>query len=200
MLASVWVPLLVGVLVFFALVATSVVVAGLLLWQFGLRRWRALRSHHAVVGAGVLWSAVASRYVRPRPAQGASDVAQWPARTVRREMWRAVDAAESAVRTADDLGGPTASLPSLCRRLRHTAIALDRILRVEPDGTASPTVAGQAFDVMHAAADLQRAAVASAGHATGHRVDTLIRDADQELLCLDAGLASTRALTADPEG
>ncbi len=187
-------------MVFIFLVAVSVVATGLLLWRFGLRRWRLLRSHHMVAGAGVLWTAVASRYVRPRPARSPSDMADWPARAVRREMWRSVDGAESAVRTADDLGGPTASLPSLCRRLRHAAIDLDRILRVEPDGAASSAVATQAFEVMRAATDVQRAAVASAGHATGHHIEALTRDADQELLCLDAGLASSRALTSEPEG
>ncbi len=198
-MGSVWVPLLVGGMVFVFLVTMSVVVVGLLLWRFGLRRWRLLRSHHAVVGAGVLWTAVTSRYVRPTPARSPSDMEGWPARVVRKEMWRSVDRAEAAVRTADDLGGPTASLPSLCRRLRHSAIALDRILRVEPEGATSSAVAAQAFELVRAAADVQRAAVASAGHATGHHVEALTRDADEELICLDAGLASTRALAGEPE-
>ena len=194
MLASVWVPLLVAGMVFVSLVAASIAATGYLLWRYGLRRWRMLRAHYAVAGIATLWMAITSRYVRPAPAHSAADMEDWPTRTVRREMWRSVDGAESAVRTADDLGGPTASLPSLCRRLRHAAVALDRILRVEPDGATSPAVAAQAFDVMQAAGDVQRAAVASAGHATGHHVDALTRDADTELLALDAGLASSRAL------
>lgn len=186
-------------MVFVFLVTMSVVAVGLLLWRFGLRRWRLLRSHQAVVGAGVLWTAVTSRSRWRGPAHSPSDMADWPARAVRKEMWRAVDRAEAAVRTADDLGGPTASLPSLCRRLRHASIDLDRILRMEPDGATSSAVATQAFEVMRAASEVQRAAVASAGHATGHHVEALTRDAEEELLCLDAGLASTRALAGEPE-
>jgi hypothetical protein len=199
MQASVWVPLLVGMMVFASLVALSVATAGYLVWRYGRRRWRMLHSHHAVVTAGMLWTAFSSRYARRGPARSAADMHDWPARTVRREMWRTVDRAELAVRTADDLGGPTVSLLSLCRRLRHAAIAVDRVLRVDPDRATSSTVAVQAFDVMQAAGDIQRAAVASAGHATGLHVDALTRDADQELLAFDAGLDSTRALTPEPE-
>jgi hypothetical protein len=198
-LASVWVPLLVGGLVFVSLVMATIAATGFLLWRYGRRRWRAFRSHRAVVGAGVLWAAISSRHLRPRPATSPADMADWPARLVRREMWRSVDRAETAVRTADDLGGPTASLPSLCRRLRHASVALDRILRVESETAVSPALAAQAFDVMRAASDVQRAAVASAGDATGRHVGELSRDADQELLCLDAGLASTRAILGHPE-
>jgi hypothetical protein len=190
--------LLVGVLVFFSLVTATVTVAGYLLWRYGRRKWRALRSHSAVVGAGAVWTVVSSRHLRPPPPTSPADMEDWPARLVRKEVWRWVDRAESAVRTADDLGGPTASLPSLCRRLRQATMDLDRILRVEPERTVPPALAAQAFDVMRAAADVQRAAVASAGDATGHLVDELSRDADHELQCLDAGLASTRATLANP--
>ncbi|MGH9081660.1 MAG: hypothetical protein ACRDYE_16555 [Acidimicrobiales bacterium] len=198
-LASIWVPLLVGGAVFVSLVMATVAATAFVLWRYGLRKWRALRSHGAVVGAGVLWAAISSRHLRPRPATSPADMAHWPARLVRKEMWRSVDRAEAAVHTAHDLGGPTADLPLLCRRLRQAAIALDRILRVESEAAVSPTLAAQAFDVMRAASDVQRAAVASAGDATGRRVDELARDADHELLSLDAGLASTRALLGHPD-
>jgi hypothetical protein len=199
MAASVWVQLLVGGLVFISLVVATIIAAGFVLWHYGRRKWRALRSHSSVVSAGLLWAAVSARYGRPRPATSPADMSDWPARLVRREMWRSVDRAEAAVRTADDLGGPTASLPSLCRRLRHAAMGLDQILRVEPDGTAAPVLTAQAFDVMRAASDVQEAAVASAGDANARRVDELSRDADHELLCLDAGLASTRAMLGRPD-
>jgi hypothetical protein len=197
-LASVWVPLLVGWLVFVSLVMATAATAGYLLWRYGRRRWLALRSHGAVVGAGMLWTAVSSRHVRPRAPASPGDLAEWPTRTVRKEMWRSVDLAEAAVRTADDLGGATASLPSLCRRLRHGATALDRVLRVERDRTPSPELATQVFDVLRAASDVRNAALASAGDATGRHVGELARDADQELRCLDAGLASARAALPDP--
>lgn len=197
MLASVWVPLLVGGVVFFSLVVASVLIAATLLWRFALRRWRMICSHRAVVGAGLLWTAISDHLGRPPPPVAPADLAGQPARKVRREILRSVGGAEAAVRAADDLGGPTASLPSLCRRLRYTADRLDRVLRVEPDGATSPELAGQAFDLMRAAGDVHRAAMASAGSATGHQLEALTRDADHEMAALDAGLASSRELGLD---
>ena len=51
---------------------------------------------------------------------------------------------------------------------------------------------------MRAANDVQQAAVASAGDANGQRVRDLVRDADHEIQCLDAGLASARAVLPPP--
>jgi hypothetical protein len=198
-LASVWGPLVVGVLVFVSLVMATVTAVGFLLWRYGRRKWRALRSHRAVVGAGALWTVVSSRHLRPGTPASAADMADWPAGVVRRELWRSVDRAEAAVRTADQIGGPTGSLPSLCRRLRQAAIGLDRVLRVEPERAVPSALAAPAFGVMRAAADVQRAAVASAGDASGHQVEELSRDADVELQCLDAGLTSTRVALAEPD-
>ncbi len=69
---------------------------------------------------------------------------------------------------------------------------------MEPAATVPPEVAAQAVDVVHAAGDLQRAAVASAADATGHQLSALIHDADQEIGLLDAGLASARAVLPPP--
>jgi hypothetical protein len=109
-------------------------------------------------------------------------------------MWRAVDQAEAAVRAAAGVGAPTASLPSLCHRLREAAIGIDQVLRVDPAGPVPPAVAEQAVDVVRAAGDLQRAAVASASDATGQQVSDLAHDADQEIQLLAAGLASARTV------
>ena len=54
-------------------------------------------------------------------------------------------------------------------------------------------MAEQVVEVVRAATDVQKAAVASASDANGQRVRDLVRDADQEIQCLDAGLASVRA-------
>ena len=59
-------------------------------------------------------------------------------------------------------------------------------------------VAAQVIEVMQAAADVQRAAVASASDANGQRVRDLVRDADHEIQCLDAGLASAQAVLPPP--
>ncbi|MGO8871007.1 MAG: hypothetical protein ACLQPH_06310 [Acidimicrobiales bacterium] len=193
MLASIWLPLLTAASVFLAFVVGGAALGTFLAWRYGRRKWRAFHSHGAVVGARTLWEATWSGRLRQRPAASSADMREWTSRRVRKELWRSVDQADAAVRTADDLGGPTASLPSLCGRLREAAIALDRVLRVEPAGPAPEEMAAQAADVMQAAEDVRRAAVASASDATGQRVRDLARDADQELQCLDAGLASTRA-------
>ncbi len=126
------------------------------------------------------------------------DVSRWTSRQVRKEMWRAVDLADAAVRAAGGVGAPTASLPSLCRRLHAAAVGLDRVLRVESAGIVPADVAVQATDVMRAASDIQRAAVASANDANGQRVRDLAHDADHEIQCLDAGLASARAVLPHP--
>jgi hypothetical protein len=181
-----------------ATAAAGTIAAGYLLWRFGRRKWRAFHSHGLVVGALALWDATASGRLRPRAGTPPGDMHQWTARQVRREMWRSVDRAGAAVRAADDVGAPTASLPSLCRRLGDAAISLDRVLRVESTGPAPAGVAAQAADVMRAASDVQRAAVASAGDANGQRVRDLARDADHEIQCLDAGLASVRSALPFP--
>jgi hypothetical protein len=173
-IASIWLPILAGALVFVALLMAATLAVGYLLWRKGRRKWRIIRNHGVVVGAGALWAATSS------PRQG------------RRTMWRSVEQADAAVQTATGVGAPIASLPSLCQRLRHAAMAVDQVLQVEPSGVVPPEVAAQAFEVMQAASDVQRAAVASASEANATLVRDLSRDADQEIQCLDAGLASAR--------
>lgn len=199
MTASIWTPLIAGVLVVLALSVAAVVVGACLVWRYGRRKWRAFHSHGAVVAAMAVWEATASGRIRHRAPLAAESAGQWSARRVRREMWRAVDRTDAAVRVATEVGAPTASLPSLCRRLRQSAIGLDQVLRVEPSAPVPPEVAEQAMEVIRAANDLQRAAVASASDATGQRIDNLAADADQEIRLLDAGLASARAVLPRPD-
>jgi hypothetical protein len=191
--ASILVPILVGVLVFAGLVTAVAVTGAYLLWRYGRNKWRAFHSHGAVVAAGSLWEAASSGYLRSRAPLSAEVAGRSPARRVRKEMWRAVDQADAAVRAAAGVGAPTASLPALCQRLREAAIGIDQVLRVDPAGSVPPAVAEQAADVVRAAGDLQRAAVASASDATGQQVSDLVHDADQEIRLLAAGLASARA-------
>jgi hypothetical protein len=191
-IASIWLPILAGALLFVALLMAAVVVGGYLLWRRGRRKWRMVRNHGVIVGASTLWAATSSGRFRPPVAASADDVRRWAPRQVRRVMWRAVDQADTAVQTATGVGAPIASLPSLCQRLRHAAMAVDQVLQVEPTGVVPPEVASQAFEVMRAAGDVQRAAVASASDANATLVRDLSHDADQEIQCLDAGLASAR--------
>ncbi len=196
--ASLWEPILTTLLFFLAFVFIGAVVMSFLLWRYGRRKWHAFHSHGAVIGAKAVWNATSSVRVGPRGPIDAEDVDQWSPRQVRRELWRAVDQAEAAVRAADDLGGPTASLPSLCRRLHEAAISLDQVLRVEPSGGVPPAIAAQAKEVMRAAEDIQAAAVASASDATGQRVADLTCDAEEEIRLLDAGLSSARRALPPP--
>jgi|NGEPerStandDraft_6_1074524.scaffolds.fasta_scaffold60285_2 hypothetical protein len=197
-MASLWEPILAGTLVFVALAMVSMATGAYLLWRYGRRKWRAFHSHGAVVGAMALWDATSGGFSRPKGPMTSEDSTRWTARKVRKEMWRAVDQADAAVRAADGVGAPTAELPSLCRRLRDAAIGLDRVLRVDPAGAVPPQVAGQAVEVVRAARDLQQAAVASAGDATAQRVADLTHDAGHEIRLLDAGLASAQAALPRP--
>jgi hypothetical protein len=108
-------------------------------------------------------------------------------------MWRSVDRATAAVRAADELGGPTAELPSLCRRLQAAAVDIDKVLRVDPGARVPAPLGDQILEVMQAAADVQQAAVASAGEASTQRIRELTEDAGHELSLLDAGLTSMRS-------
>ncbi len=187
-----------GALLFVACVMAGAVLGGFIAWRYGRRKLRAFRSHGLVLGAMALWDATSSGRLRPRPPTATDEVHQWTSRRVRREMWRAIDQADAAVRAATEVGAPTASLPSLCQRLHAAAIGLDRVLRVESAGLVPVEVANQATDVMRAASDVQRAAVASASDANGQRVRDLAHDADHEIQCLDAGLESVRAALPHP--
>ncbi len=200
MLAALWEPVLAGALIVATLLMVGLVVAGFLLWRYGRRKWRAFHSHGAVIGAVALWEATATHGFRRRPPFTPEEVVRGTPRQVRRELWRAVDQAGAAVRAATQAGAPTASLPGLCRRLHEVAVGLDQVLRVESAGTVPAEVASQAIEVMRAANDVKEAAMASAGDATGQRVRDLVRDADHEIQCLDAGLASARAALPPRQG
>jgi hypothetical protein len=192
-LAALWEPILVGALIVATLLMAGVVVVGFLLWRYGRRKWRAFHSHGAVIGAVALWEGTAAHGFRRRAPVTPEDVYRQTPRQVRKELWRAVDQAGAAVRAATEAGAPTASLPVLCRRLHEVAVGIDRVLRVESTGKVPEEVAAQVVEVLRAATDVQEAAVASASDANGQRVRDLVRDADQEIQCLDAGVASARA-------
>jgi len=175
------------------LACLAVLIGGFLIWRFVRRRVRALRSHGAVIGATAVWQAAASnRWNRSGTPATSSELAGWSGVRVRKELWRSVDRAASAVRAADSVDAPTAELASLCRRLQAAATDIDTVLRVDPSATVPSGLCDQVVEIMRAADDVQRAAVASAGEANSHRVRELTEDAVNELTLLDAGLETLR--------
>lgn len=194
MVASTLESVALGLVLLAGLVSVAALTGGFLLWRFARRRIRALRTHGAVIGATAVWEAAASnRWNRAGAPTSAADVASWSSTRVRKELWRSVDRAASAVRAADSVGAPTAELPSLCRRIQAATTDIDKMLRVDPTARVPTALCDQVVDVMRAADDVQQAAVGSAGEASSHRVRELTEDAGNEVALLDAGLASLRA-------
>jgi len=194
MVGSIVESLFLGLVVMAGILFVTVMTGGFLLWRYGRRKLRAFRSHGAVVGATAVWEAAASnRWNRSGAPVTSAELLQWSAARVGKEMWRSVDRATAAVRAADELGGPTAELPSLCRRLQAAAVDIDKVLRVDPGARVPAPLGDQILEVMRAAADVQQAAVASAGEAGTQRIHELTEDAGHELSLLDAGLASMRS-------
>jgi hypothetical protein len=193
MIGSILESLLLGLVVLAGFTFLAVVTGGFLLWRYGRRKLRAFRSHGAVIGATAMWDVAASnRWNRSGAAVTSAELQQWTSARVAKEMWRTVDRASAAVRATDELGGPTAELPSLCRRLQAAAVDIDKVLRVD-SGARVPTALGdQVLEVMRAATDVQQAAVASAGETSAQRIRDLTEDAGHELSLLDAGLDSMR--------
>ena len=192
MIASIWEPVLIGLGLWMACMVVVTLTAGLLLWRRLRRGWHGIRSHAAVVGAVTVWEATESVLGRRSGPLEAADMERWPARRVRKELWRSVDRAASAVRVADEAGGTTAELPALSRRIRTAAAEIDKVLRVDPSARAPAVVGEQVVEIMRAADDVRLAALASAGDAGADRVRELAVDAGRELEILDAVLVSAR--------
>ena len=194
MVASFLESLVLGVVVLAGLFCAVALTGCYFLWRNVRRRMRAFRSHGAVIGAAALWeSAASNRWNRTAVPATAAEVAGWSSTRVRKELWRSVDRAATAVRTADSVGAPTAELPSLCRRLQAAATDIDKVLRVDPAAPVPAALHAQVVEVMRAADDVQQAAVASAGEAGSQRIRELTEDAGNEVALLDAGLATLRS-------
>ena len=194
MVASFLESLALGVVVLAGLFCAVALTGCYFLWRNVRRRMRAFRSHGAVIGAAALWeSAASNRWNRTAVPATAAEVAGWSSTRVRKELWRSVDRAATAVRTADSVGAPTEELPSLCRRLQAAATDIDKVLRVDPAAPVPAALHAQVVEVMRAADDVQQAAVASAGEAGSQRIRELTEDAGNEVALLDAGLATLRS-------
>lgn len=193
MIGSILESLFLGLLALAGFTFLVVVTGGFLLWRYGRRKLRAFRSHGAVIGATAMWDVAASnRWNRSGAAVTPAELQQWTSARVAKEMWRTVNHASAAVRATDELGGPTAELPSLCRRLQAAAVDIDKVLRVDSGARVPAALGDQVLEVMRAAADVQQAAVTSAGETSAQRIRELTEDAGHELSLLDAGLDSMR--------
>src|ERR1700733_4369479 len=180
MVASTWGTALDVVVVFILLGLVAAVTAALLVGRTLRRRWRLLRSHGLVIGALAVWDATAALRAHRRPARAPADLTWGSPRQVRRSLWRAVDCATESVQTAADLGARGAELPGLSRRIGAAASDLDRVLRLEPREPVPPSIRGQVVELMRAADDVRRIAIASAGDACDQRVAEGSRDAGAE--------------------
>ena len=120
----------------------------------------------------------------------------------RRELWRAVGAAEHAVAAARRGGAPTGDLDGLCRRLRQAAGSADRRLAIGQ----RPAVAGAGLDpavsevsgLLSAAGQIQAAASAALASVSGPAARQLADDVRIEVTALAAGLASAAGIEGPP--
>jgi hypothetical protein len=195
-------PVIVGALLFLCAVAAAAVVAVFYGWRWARRRlliaraawrgvertWMATRTGrtvlgrwHHLVGAGTIGSTGDGRTVPPPE--------------LRRQLWQGVGDADRAVRDAAAAGAPVGDLPSLHRRLRSTATALDGLLATADDRHLSG-VRRQVADVLSTASAIRSAAtaatVAVVSDTTDMHLRELVADTDREVQSLAAGVDRSR--------
>jgi hypothetical protein len=183
-----------------ALVALAVVVAISLVRRRVRRTWQRVQSH--VVTRGLLAAPSFLVAWRDRFEERATPEASslGTAARARRHMWIAIEDAERAVDHADSLDAPVAELPSVCRTLRRAGEELDHLLRMgrrlPVDPSRPDRVRRQVTDVIHAARDVQSAAVCACSEATEPRIRSLVRDARDEVQIVAAALSRMRSVTS----
>jgi hypothetical protein len=120
----------------------------------------------------------------------------------RRELWRAVGAAEHAVTAARRGGAPTGDLAVLCRRLRQAAEAADRRLaigqRPAVAGSGPEPGVGEVSGLVSAAGQIQAAASGALASVSAPAVRQLADDVRIEVVALSAGLASAAGTKGPP--
>jgi hypothetical protein len=120
----------------------------------------------------------------------------------RRELWRAVGAAEHAVTAARRSGAPTGDLAALCRRLRQAAESADRRLAIGqrpavPGAGPEPAI-GEVSGLVSAAGQIQAAASAALASVSAPAAHQLAADVRIEAEALAAGLASAAGTKGPP--
>jgi len=120
----------------------------------------------------------------------------------RRELWRAVGAAEHAVAAARRGGAPTGDLDGLCRRLRQAAGSADRRLaigqRAAVAGAALDPAVSEVSGLLSAAGQIQAAASAALASVARPAARQLADDVRIEVTALAAGLASAAGTEGPP--
>ncbi len=191
--ASLFGTFLGAVAVLFVLGMAAMVVGALLVARAVHRRWRRVRSHGIVIALLAIWDATAALRVRRRPRTTVGESLWASPKQVRRVLRRAVADTVDSVRTAEGLGAPVGELPAVTRRLQATAADLDRVLRLEPQGSVPANVRDQVRDLLRAAGEVRSVAVVAAGDACDPAVAELVRDAADEARLLQAGLLHVRS-------
>jgi hypothetical protein len=120
----------------------------------------------------------------------------------RRELWRAVGAAEHAVAAARRGGAPTGDLDGLCRRLRQAAGSADRRLaigqRPATAGAGLEPAVSEVGGLLSAAGQIQAAASAALASVSCPAARQLADDVRIEVAALAAGLASAAGTEGPP--
>jgi len=117
----------------------------------------------------------------------------------RRELWRAVSAAEHAVAAAHRGGAPTGDLFGLCRRLRRAADSVDCSLailqRSAESGAGTDQAIDGARDLITAARQIQAAASTALASVSRPATRDLAEDVRTEVVALTAGIARATGST-----
>ena len=162
----------------------------------GLGQVLAARARAAAAMAGSSFDGAGSRWLWSLPVPDR----RWrEGGRARRELWRAVGAAEHAVAAARRGGAPTGDLPALCRRLRQAAESADRRLAIGqrpavPGAGPEPGVS-EVSGLVSAAGQIRAAASAALASVSQPAARQLVGDVRIEVEALATGLA--RAATAE---
>lgn len=181
-------PLVEAGLAVLLLAVGAVALGGFLAYRYVLRRWLFVRDHVVTRAALATWDGVRAARLR-RPGHAAGSSGRWSPTRARREIWKAVGAADQSLEHARQAGAPTAELPSLLRRLHQSAAELDRLLTLDP---GAPSLRPQVEHLLAAASDIRRAAVDAAGDVAAPQIRELAADAEREFLAIREGLARSR--------
>lgn len=120
----------------------------------------------------------------------------WMVQRRRHQMWRAVTAAEHAVKVAEHAGVPVGDLPLLARRLRTATRGVDAQMRASAVAGALPkNVTDEPSRIQTAAVEVHRAALDAMRVMTGAEAEPLVSAIRVEVAALAAGVraASSRA-------
>jgi len=165
----------------------------------GLGQVLTVRAREAAAMAGSSLGSTRSRWLWSLPAPDR----RWrEGGRARRELWRAVGAAEHAVAAARRGGAPTGDLPALCRRLRQAAESADRHLAIGqrsavPGAGPEPGVS-EVSNLVSAAGQIQAAASAALASVSAPAAHQLAADVHIEAEALSAGLASAAGTKGPP--